>query len=785
MHILKKILSIKGVGRNVLPILVILSLTSCDEMMQTLGVSSDANFLSEVLEQKQEKMRVVKTDFSPDFKTFTITSDIFQDIGPYRLEDTTKVRTEVVETLDGIRMARFSTPRLIRTENIEAAIVSKSNIRLLVLVNRTLPQATLDRIRTYVDEIRLVFNHDNLYIAFMDSTSVSKTIKVTDYVMDNYFKRTSKHFVYLYRSILQKRAEMIQGDGVWEGANKKFLLTLSDEKVYKDNTDEPIDPDHYLYEEQMVAQDTVSSDSTFAAFYASILQHKDVVSDHEENVLRLFCNNSGGSYLSDFNWVACKEKILRTVHLVFPDHKFYFVNPDFKVYRGDPKKLTLNFYDTKTNALITSMSTTVALGEAFNPIIVHGLPIYVIILQGIFLSIFLLILIYIVFQIIVPYFKYKHFLHKYVISYTGQNMSFYNKPVEESCYLCKAPFEVGDEIVVKCQHTMHKLCWNENGYHCPEFSDRCKHGTHYYNSSHIFDHHNAPFYLRWILMAIITSSLAWIVFILYAHYSRYTALHSSVTQMPAFGLAIGLFLTLGISTLTLRPKGDGRLLMSILLRACIAAAGCYLSFMLVNLIIHLFDINHLVYLLNWIPWTLSGFTIAYCSTYATRVVHNKTILLISVLLGFFSMYLWDLLFSQMEMDFRVVLLFSFLIFGVGIAACIATIAPRSEHYFLKVQGATKTMDIALYKWFRSEPNRIVTIGKSVDCSLQLSWDIQSSIAPIQAEIRLKKNIPYLYALESGVFIASKPLRINKKKRLYHGSTFVIGKTTFTYLEKDR
>lgn len=784
MHILKNFLSIKGIRRAVLPILATLFLTSCDQVMQTVGVGSDANFLSEILGQKQEKMKVVDIKFAPDYKTFSLTSDIFDDIGPYKLEDTTKVRTEVVETINGIK-TEHSTPQLVRIENIEAANISKSNIRLLVLVNRTLPQSTLDHIRTYIGEMRLAFNHDNLYVAFMDSTSVSKTIKVTDYVMDNYFKRSSKHFVYLYRSMLQKRAEMIQGEGVWEGASKKFLLTLSDEKVYGDNTDEPIDPDHYHYEEQMVAQDSASADSTFVAFYANVLQHKDVVSDHEENVLRLFCNNSGGSYLSNLKWVNCKEKILNTVHLVIPNHRFYFVNPDFKVYRGDIKKLTLNFYDTKTNALITSMSTTIALGEAFNPIIVHGRPIHIIILQGIFLTIFLLLLIHIIFQIIVPYIKYRRFLHKYVVSYTGQNMSFYNYTVQESCYLCKAPFEIGDEIVVKCEHTMHKSCWNENGYHCPEYSDRCKHGSHYYNTAHILDFHNAPFYLKWILMAIAASCMAWILFILYAHYSQHSAVHSSVTQMPAFGLTIGFFLTLGISTLALRPRGDSRLIVSILLRSCIAAVGCFLSFLLVNLVIYLFDIKHFVFLLNWIPWTLSGFLIAYCSTFATRVVHNKPVLLISVLLGFFSMYLWALLFSKMELDFRVELLFSFLIFGVGLAACIATVAPHSEHYFLKVQGATKTMDIALYKWFRSEPNRIVTIGKSVDCSLQLSWDIQSSIAPIQAEIRLMKNIPYLFALEPGVFISNKPLRINKKKRLYHGTTFVIGKTTFTYLEKDR
>ena len=156
----------------------------------------------------------------------------------------------------------------------------------------------------------------------------------------------------------------------------------------------------------------------------------------------------------------------------------------------------------------------------------------------------------------------------------------------------------------------------------------------------------------------------------------------------------------------------------------------------------------------------------------------------SVLLGFLSMYIWTLLFSHMELDFRVVLLFSFIIYGTGLAACIATVAPKSERYFLKVQGATKGMDIALYKWFRNNPNRIVTIGKSVDCSLQLSWDIQSDVAPIQAEIRLLKHVPYLYALEPGVFISGKPLRTNKRKRLYHGSTFIIGQTTFTYIEKD-
>ena len=95
------------------------------------------------------------------------------------------------------------------------------------------------------------------------------------------------------------------------------------------------------------------------------------------------------------------------------------------------------------------------------------------------------------------------------------------------------------------------------------------------------------------------------------------------------------------------------------------------------------------------------------------------------------------------------------------------------------------MDVALYKWFRNQPDRVVTIGKSVDCSLQLSWDIQSNVAPVQAEIRFKKQKPYLIALEPGVFLNGKAARVNKKYRLYHGRSFTIGQTTFTYIEKDR
>ena len=139
----------------------------------------------------------------------------------------------------------------------------------------------------------------------------------------------------------------------------------------------------------------------------------------------------------------------------------------------------------------------------------------------------------------------------------------------------------------------------------------------------------------------------------------------------------------------------------------------------------------------------------------------------------------------MELDYRVSLLYSFIIYAVGLAACIATVAPRSERYFLKVEGAAKGMDIALYKWFRNQSERVVTIGKSVDCTLQLSWDIQGDVAPVHADIRMSHNTPYLSAIEPGILVNGKPLEVGDRVRLHHGKSFTIGMTTFTYIEKDR
>ena len=137
-----------------------------------------------------------------------------------------------------------------------------------------------------------------------------------------------------------------------------------------------------------------------------------------------------------------------------------------------------------------------------------------------------------------------------------------------------------------------------------------------------------------------------------------------------------------------------------------------------------------------------------------------------------------------HLDFRVLLLFTYFIFSIGLALCIAEPVSKSGRYFLRVEGPIKTMEIALYKWFDAAPHQSVTIGKSVNCNLQMSWDLNGNIAPLQAEIKTDGIAIFLHVVEDGVELPGKQLVAGKSVQLYHQSQFRIGQTTFTYIEKD-
>ena len=793
----------KGIIRYLLPVAGALCLAACQSnVLATLGVNnpthlfeSSGDFDPQSSVSSREKMIVNQVDFAPDHKTFSVWTGVLEDIGPYPLTDSTQVRIEVEEYDDGVKTSRRVCPRLVKALNTEGDHVEQMGVKVLVLVDLSLPQELIDVQRDAVEEMETVFDRDNLYVAFMSGDTVTPSRAVSTYILNQYFTNWSSR-KYLYRSVLQKIREMAGNREPWADAKELKLVIFSDGKVY-DQKDQPLDPEHFRMENEMLHADAVLQQAV-NVYYVNLGKAGNDDEDSDAiNVLSSLCETSGGLYMPAFNWTVIENAMLGPDFRAVNSNRFDFVNPDGKVYRGANNKLKLKFYSVRDNHLVASATASIREGTLYRPIIVNGSPLYEIILEGLSIGLLIMLAIYLICQFLLPFIRYRLFLRKYVVRHTGKSMAIGEMEVAESCYLCKAPFKAGDEVVVKCKHTMHKSCWDENEYHCPEYGRHCQDGSHFYDKDHLFDKRNASVYMRWLLMGVLAAILAWMAFSIWTNFVPRHILEyivpmeqldrepsgTHLNQLPSSSFMISFFLTLGIAILSVGCR-RWQSFVDIFFRALVMGMTSAILFLLVSLANIAINLRVINFFINLIPWILSSFLIAWVGTYGTRIKLKKYMVLVAVLVSLVAMNIWSSIYMFTGVDFRVLLLYSFMIYTVGIALSIASAAPHSEHYFLQVQGSVKTMDVALYKWFRTNPNAVVSIGKSVDCSLQLSWDLKGNVAPVHAEIVKKKGIPRLKALEDGVLYQGKPLPVDKYKKLYHGTTFQIGQTLFTYQEKD-
>ena len=320
---------------------------------------------------------------------------------------------------------------------------------------------------------------------------------------------------------------------------------------------------------------------------------------------------------------------------------------------------------------------------------------------------------------------------------------------------------------------------------------------------------NASFYMKWVLIAIAAAIISWLIYLIYVTdydaqqqqlvarmaEARLAEMGSSaifndgnneMDYTPIFGLILGFILTLALSIMAVRRQQLKRRLLDIFIRATIVGVASYFVFMFFHYMAIALNLRVVTAIIDVIPWTLCALMIVFVSTVGTRIRLRKYVFAIAVAVGILSMYLWSYIVEDLtQLDIRVLLMFTCILLSVGLAVSVAEVAPKSERYFLNIKGAVKEMDVALFKWFISDPNTVVTIGKSIDCSLQLSWDLKGNVAPIHAELRMSSagNI-HMTALEEGVMVDEKPLAVGKSIELFHNTSFTIGDTTFTYIERD-
>ena len=750
------------------------------------------DYLQKLLEKSQPEggnaLQVTNIRFYDDYKHFSVDTRLAASIGSLSLSDPSEVRVEAVE-YDYLGRPQFaaSQPVLDRVVSTGAEQIRSANLKALVLVDLTIPQALVDKEREAVKEMSTLFSDDNLYVSFITSDLGESSIMApSEYVLDNYFRSDRTERKSFFSAVSNSLNLLADGEGIFRDASERILVVLSDGKLFYDDSFS-VESDYFTLKQDLLAK-SLDTEESHIMYYVD-MKADDSSPDEAESFMQTLCSNTGGRSFESFDWVAFEEDIFARLNINYSDYRFEFTNPDRKQYSGFSKTLKiLCFHDGES---IAEGSTEIKLGNYFSPIVVNPDPDSLVISKSLTYIVYLLAFVLLILLFAIPHIKYFVFKRRCVVSYTDANMVVSGNIVGDSCYYCKAPFKEGEKVVVKCAHAMHESCWEENGYHCPEYGRNCAHGSHYFNRKNLFDLKNAPYYSKWIITAILAAVISWVIYMvsydsLGHHFlSKYVAkfggeLDNPFFIPPMFGYLTVAVATFGFSWITTRKRCFGERILEMLLRSQIAAVLSYLAFWGVAMVIVSTGWTDNSVLIDIIPWAISGLLIAAGSTIRTDYVIKDRAYVLILLTSAGVMLLWSVIAFALSIDYKPLLLILFLIFALGLAAGMAQAEPRSHRCFLHTSGAVKEMDIALYKWFASNPKAVVSIGKSVDCSIDMTWDPSPKTGPEAAQIKQLSGRYYLYALDGNVRYGKRTLKSGKRVRLYKGKSFTIGETTFTY-----
>ena len=474
-------------------LMLLLALSGCNQFNITNNAS------------KQDlNINITKIEFEPDYKRFHLNVEINDTLTAMLLSTSAdSIHFETKEFLKNNAYDPKTQPQLESYENLKLKEINELKLDALFLIDLTLDSTAINQQNQIIRNLAKLFALDHLHVAYMKNGEVTPTMIATDYVMNNYFKCESGE-KYLYRALSSKidefkkdsseyveRVKNTPSTGFLASA-RKIMFVFSDGKVYNHN--KPIDPKHFELQHQIIQQ--IDTTQTFPIFYFNlekenegndIGEKQDMLAgqadEESQNFLTALCNKSGGKYINASNQQLKLNDILHLFNNNYIDYTFNYVNPDYKIYRGMERKLQITCYSG--DSLVASDYISYNVGSIYNPVIINGATTLQIILQGCLIGIITILLLYLIFQFILPGISYWLFKRKYVTRYTGKNMSYNGMLIEQSCYFCKAPFVEGDEIVAKCRHILHKSCWDENEYQCPEYGRHCKQGRHYYKVSSI------------------------------------------------------------------------------------------------------------------------------------------------------------------------------------------------------------------------------------------------------------------------------------------------------------
>lgn len=413
---------------------------------------------------------------------------------------------------------------------------------------------------------------------------------------------------------------------------------------------------------------------------------------------------------------------------------------------------------------------------------------------------------FLIMKIAVPYVRFLSFKSKYYRKYEPEaNVQ------RRICHYCKQDLKPGQIIVAKCDHWMHKHCWEENGYKCAEFGQNCKTGIQDHIEWGDLFKINSLRECSQTIAGVLAGLVSWIIYEIcgrggFTGLSKFivglvfndsdaqaSLIPDCVMRTSSFlmiGLLLGFFISIVFRYKDEVRNKDWKVWLKIIGLSVLSAAVGMLAFGI--------GADLMCLILSWtgktyIPWYCSlpayilfSISVSLALTIKSSIPVKSALLggTISAFIGFLVLYFTK--FTSVKYEWLNMLL-DFIIYGGGLGASLITVRMLAEKYFLVIQNGVKGgQRIPIHKWMNATGGgNKVSIGITGECEIQMNWEKSNKVAKVHAQLFIdhEKNLPVIKPLATGVVYNSRAeLPVSKPAVLTNGDTFKIGDTIFKYEE---
>lgn len=410
----------------------------------------------------------------------------------------------------------------------------------------------------------------------------------------------------------------------------------------------------------------------------------------------------------------------------------------------------------------------------------------------------IILLIFGVGSLFVPFLREREFKRKYVVPYMAEEGRirydvFYNEPIEP-----------GELVVKKCRQITPLSTWKDNNWTCPNhpncLNQNCN-GSGGPEAMHFSSMEGIYLKINWILFGAIGGLIAWVFISLFrinnlsfldsiiepligveflksVSSDNPTLIAQTIGSNVLVGIAFGFGLLLMLSLMEERRASNrhswSRSFIRVAIRTLVGIVAAIAIFFLGFYLQYVEGIN--VYLAGLFTWLLFGLAIgSIMSIYSTISAFNGVIG--GVIAALVAFHIYYGLSEWLNIGYLQTNLFSLILLGGLIGSIMVSIVRTLEDFELEVIAPSAFQrTIPISKWLKS--NIAVMIGKSPGSYIYVKWP-DDAVSAEHAELFLEDNNVYLRPVEE---VLKDGVIISKPVALKDGDIIQLGRASVTQMK---